>query len=346
MGSSCGSVCGTKVQPAISMPRRIHNTESFSMGQKYNIGEFLLPNQNLTKGQILQWNKISVNNDTSSFNSNSKEFQSYFSNEKHYVCYYEDFPSRFLTAIKFGIPYYLRKSVYKVILFTKRYSISTYSSLLDQESPCEHDINKDIERTFPNELFFKENSQKLKNVLVAISVYFPEVGYIQGINFIVGFLLMINGGNEEISFWEFIYFCENSKFCLKKMYSDDFSLNKALCIDFMKILKVKKPEVCEHFEKSLIPDQCWIFKWFLTLFLSSFKKEIVILFWDFLIVEGTIALLQISLGIVFELENKILSMEYEEIMSFFSKEIDINLNCLKIAKKINLDSFELEYKNI
>jgi hypothetical protein len=48
--------------------------------------------------------------------------------------------------------------------------------------------------------------------LKAISLYFPGVGYTQGMNFIVAFLLIINGGNEEEAFWSFVFLGKNIHF--------------------------------------------------------------------------------------------------------------------------------------
>lgn len=41
------------------------------------------------------------------------------------------------------------------------------------------------------------------NILQAFSVYNEKVGYCQSINFVVGFILLINGGNEKEAFWLF-----------------------------------------------------------------------------------------------------------------------------------------------
>lgn len=60
-------------------------------------------------------------------------------------------------------------------------------------SPCESEIIKDLDRTFPKEEFFniKENTQKMHNILLAYSRRNANVGYCQGFCFIVGRLLEI-----------------------------------------------------------------------------------------------------------------------------------------------------------
>lgn len=35
-------------------------------------------------------------------------------------------------------------------------------------------------------------------------MYNQEVGYTQSINFVIGFFLLLNGGNDEDAFWLFV----------------------------------------------------------------------------------------------------------------------------------------------
>ena len=43
----------------------------------------------------------------------------------------------------------------------------------------------------------------MQNVLQTYSTYNEKVGYCQSMNFVVGFMLLVNGGVEEESFWLF-----------------------------------------------------------------------------------------------------------------------------------------------
>lgn len=59
----------------------------------------------------------------------------------------------------------------------------------------------DINRTFPNHAFFaeKKNVMSLKRVLTAYAALDEEIGYAQGLNFIVGFMLL-HSGSEVTAF--------------------------------------------------------------------------------------------------------------------------------------------------
>ena len=67
---------------------------------------------------------------------------------------------------------------------------------------------KDLHRTYPNLLYFQDKNigqKSLLRLLKAISLYFPAVGYTQGMNFLAGLLLLVNGGEEETAFWSFVF---------------------------------------------------------------------------------------------------------------------------------------------
>jgi len=78
-----------------------------------------------------------------------------------------------------------------------------------QDSQWLHDIMKDLDRTFPAHPFFNKEQygdlgqKALMNILQAFSVYNEKVGYCQSMNFIVGFILVMCGGNEKEAFWLF-----------------------------------------------------------------------------------------------------------------------------------------------
>lgn len=75
---------------------------------------------------------------------------------------------------------------------------STYSALLKETSAHEKAIMRDLSRTFPHHDYFKEGGvpgtgtgqENLFNVVKAYSLYDEEVGYCQGLQFIVGPLLL------------------------------------------------------------------------------------------------------------------------------------------------------------
>jgi len=71
---------------------------------------------------------------------------------------------------------------------------SEYQRLSTESSPYDALIGKDVGRSFPNVDMFREKDgegqRMLGNVLKAFSLYDEEIGYCQGLGFVVGPLLM------------------------------------------------------------------------------------------------------------------------------------------------------------
>ena len=79
-------------------------------------------------------------------------------------------------------------------------------------SPSENQIELDLKRTFPNEEICNTQTflNKLKNILLCYSIRNSSVGYCQGMNFIVGRLLILMEDEEKFfgylfKLWNFFY---------------------------------------------------------------------------------------------------------------------------------------------
>lgn len=95
-----------------------------------------------------------------------------------------------------GFPSYLRGLIWQALCkpedgFESLGNI--YSELLQQTSPNENEIRKDLNRSFPTLYYFRvpegEGQQRLFKVLKAYSLFEPDIGYCQGLNFVAGILL-------------------------------------------------------------------------------------------------------------------------------------------------------------
>lgn len=75
-----------------------------------------------------------------------------------------------------------------------------YAYYMRQPTPHEKQIRKDLSRTFPDQEYFKDVSgtgqESLYHIVKAYSLYDEECGYCQGMQFIVGPLLL-NMPDEE-----------------------------------------------------------------------------------------------------------------------------------------------------
>lgn len=87
----------------------------------------------------------------------------------------------------------------------------SYEAILQKPRTHEDEkqINHDVTRTFPDLTIYSKNGgegHKLSNILNAIASHYPELGYIQGMNFIVASILF-HVQEEYLTFWIFIHLC-------------------------------------------------------------------------------------------------------------------------------------------
>ena len=104
-------------------------------------------------------------------------------------------PRTFSRKLHKGIPEAIRGMVWQLMANSKSETLEAeYIQLLTRNSRHEKIIQRDLSRTFPHHDHFKDpegpGQLALFNILKAYSLYDPEIGYCQGIAFVVGPLLM------------------------------------------------------------------------------------------------------------------------------------------------------------
>jgi hypothetical protein len=104
-------------------------------------------------------------------------------------------PRLFTKKLRQGIPEPIRGMMWQLMSKSKSEALEReYLELLTGSSRHEKVIHRDLARTFPGHPFFTEETGPgqtgLYNVLKAYSIYDHDVGYCQGIAFIVGPLLL------------------------------------------------------------------------------------------------------------------------------------------------------------
>ncbi len=178
-------------------------------------------------------------------------------------------------------------------------------------------IQKDLDRTFPTHPLFASNSFKtkgqtaLESILTAYSLYSPAVGYCQGMNFVVAFLLIMSGFREEDTFWVFAAMMKNKVFNdsvqvsgIEGLYVETFPLLRILQSLFWALMAELMPVIKEHLDSIDIPEVLWLHKWFSTLFIYSLPISYCIRLWDYIFATGLSGLLRVSAAILKHLNRK------------------------------------------
>ena len=161
-----------------------------------------------------------------------------------------------------------------------------YSSIIKNfpngtQSPGEASLKLDITRTFPYLDFYKkeENRKKLERILKAFVRRNATIGYSQGLNFIVGRLLMVLE-DEEKTFWVFTQIIEDY------LPGDFFLLFAGVRKDMKIIEKLMKKEL-KFFDENI--NTCMsnlISRCFISLFSQTFPENVLCIIWDAFFIYG------------------------------------------------------------
>ncbi len=141
----------------------------------------------------------------------------------------------------------------------KKMSEDEYREWEGKSSDCEHIIDLDVPRSFPNHRMFSEkdgNGQKmLRRVLRVYSNKDKELGYCQGISFIIGALLMYLP--EIDALWAFETLMFEQKYAMRQMFLNGLPRLLRNLFIFDRLLEYFLPDVfkllvCSYFARVLI----------------------------------------------------------------------------------------------
>ncbi|KAI6166121.1 rab-GTPase-TBC domain-containing protein [Pisolithus thermaeus] len=241
-------------------------------------------------------------------------------------------------AIEKGIPHTLRGMMWQLMAASKDSELeNAYLALLKGSSSHEKSITRDLGRTFPHHEFFTNGQgigqENLFNVLKAYSLYDPQVGYCQGLPFVVA-VLLLNMPDEQA-------------FCLlvRLMYSYDlrghflpempklqlrlFQVWGELEIgapwtnvaQFDRLIEELLPVLHVHFLRQGVKSSMFCSQWFLTLFSYRFPLEIVFRIYDTCLANGVESIFAFSVALLQKNEDILLSMKFDEILIFLKQRV-------------------------
>ena len=250
-----------------------------------------------------------------------EKFNNYYNNKNN---------KTFIKLILSGLPDFLRPIIWIIILeknnkFKRKLTMKEY---LGQNNNPEilKQINKDLHRTFiinnnynnsTIEKIDEEKINKLKNILIAISNYNPELGYTQGMNNIIGFLLRVTKFDEEKAFYLSILILDK----IKGYFIKDFPLLKDNLTKFNNEFNIRYNKLYKHFKKNMMLDELWISKWLQTLFTINFPFNEVCRLWDSLIIFGFDFIIYLSLAIIYYAEDELLKLDDSSDFINYLKEL-------------------------
>ena len=182
-------------------------------------------------------------------------------------------------------------------------------------------INLDVDRTFfdTNQ---DENRQKLKNILMTLSICNPNIGYCQGMSFIGQFLLVITKYDEERSFDVFSALITKANY--GNLMIDNFEQMKKYFYVFERLINIYLPDLDIILKKNNVSASYYITPWFITLFTNSFctnHTKLLMRIFDMFVFDGWICIIRIGLLLLKHYQSFLIEMKFEEILQFLINEL-------------------------
>ncbi|KAG0283904.1 GTPase-activating protein [Linnemannia gamsii] len=225
-------------------------------------------------------------------------------------------PKQLTVMIQKGVPPAIRGLIWQLLGHSKDAQLeTTYAELLKETSSHEKQIQRDMSRTFPNHEYFQAEGlgqESLFNVVKAYSLYDAEVGYCQGLSFVVGPLLL-NMPDEEA-------FCllvkMMSSYDMRGHFTPDMNTLQLRLYQFEQLMEETVPMVHKHFLNQGIRSTMYASQWFMTLFAYKFPLDLVFRIYDTLLVEGVESLLRFSIALLKANHDQILNHDFETLIEF------------------------------
>ena len=231
-------------------------------------------------------------------------------------------PDTFQRRARRGIPEEYRWEVWKACVdYDKHFREGAYAKLSRMKNQWSPLIAIDVPRTFTDSNHTLDSKrlhgtelQSLERILIAYSNLNSEVGYCQGMNFIVGLLLLVNKVEEEV-FWFFVCLMEFDG--LNGFFKEGFPRLGLFVSAFDKLLDIEVPSLRQHFININVQPSVYIHQWYLTLFINTLPLPTVLVIWDSIMCDGLPVIVSVTVTLLQVLRDVLIKMDFEEVIRFF-----------------------------
>ena len=346
---------------------------------------YLNDDENEKSFQSIEKKKININKNNSNSSNNIRKFKKFDSKnsknshktiiisnytdkkiENGITQFYINQNDKFIERIKKGPPDCFRWTSWCIInnlpLDRDNHVYENYINMhLEKENKDR--IIRDIQRTFSERNIESKELRKMEtslyNVLKAFWNLDKEIGYCQGMNLLVGFLLIVSDFNERDTFYLLISkfsqtfkLQRNLEFNFRGLFSEEFPLLYFLNYIFDSQLELHSRNLKEHLNEMGMTIDLWMGKWFQTLFTIILPINWCQRLWDNIFAENIFFIVKFGIAFTLIIKDDLMNMKEEfEILNYFknfekyslsekndllNEKCDIEALILK-CKKIKID---------
>ncbi|KAJ2325455.1 hypothetical protein GGI00_005032, partial [Coemansia sp. RSA 2681] len=224
-------------------------------------------------------------------------------------------PLHLAAKVRAGVPAPIRGAVWQALTAARSTHLQTvYAQLVREHSPHERIIRRDLPRTFPRVAVFRREGgagqQRLFRVLKAYSLYDAEVGYCQGLGFVLGPLLLHMP--EEAAFCVLVRLMET--YGLRGMFTEDMAGLHLRLFQFAALAAELAADVVAHLARLGVAPAMYAPAWFLSLFAYQMPLGFVLRAIDVVVAEGAPESVM-RIGIALLLRNRDLILGLDDFES-------------------------------
>ncbi|KAJ0099169.1 hypothetical protein Patl1_21552 [Pistacia atlantica] len=155
--------------------------------------------------------------------------------------------------------------------------------------------------------------RSLYNVLKAYSVYDRDVGYVQGMGFLAGLLLLYM--SEEDAFWLMVALLKGAVHApMEGLYQVGLPLVQQYLFQFDHLVREHLPKLGEHFTKEMINPSMYASQWFITVFSYSFPFHLALRIWDVFLFEGVKIVFKVGLALLKYCHDDLVKLPFEKLI--------------------------------
>lgn len=251
------------------------------------------------------------------------------------------------SRVRKGVPDSLRSRVWLLIAnglsIKKSYPRNHYFRLTNiiDDPPCMLTIEKDLDRTYPTHELFKclIGQDSLRRILRSYAHFDPEIGYCQGMAYIVGIPRMYM--DEEDAFWMLVSILQQYE--MRGMFKDGMEKVYQSYYKANSLLKQFEYKTWRKLTNINFYPQIYCTQWFMTIY-SNFPIETRLRIWDCFLFEGPKILFRVFVGIFRGYRKLFKDVTFDSTLTVI-RGIESNCNpdqLLKAGFSVNLSKKRLK----